>query len=120
MVIAVILVCHMHALLFCYIIQNKDNRITKPLQNLNTQQSTPWSENDLKYIASFCIYFILFYFMLSWKGPIRIIKSNFWPCAGHPKGALCLRALSQLLKSGRLGAVTTPLGNLCCMREICI
>lgn len=36
-----------------------------------------------------------------WKGPIRIIKFNSWPCAGRPKDpTMCLRALAKHFNSG--------------------
>lgn len=56
----------------------------------------------------------------SWKGPISIIKSNSWLCAGHPMShTMCLRPLSEhFLSSGRISAVTTfPVSSL---SETCI
>lgn len=49
--------------------------------------------------------------MLSWKGPIRIIKSNSQSCTGHPKShTMFLRTFSKgFWNSVRPGAVTTSL-----------
>ena len=34
--------------------------------------------------------------VLSWKGPTRTIKSNFWLCTGPPKNpTICLKAVSR-------------------------
>ncbi|XP_030305664.1 glucosamine-6-phosphate isomerase 2 isoform X1 [Calypte anna] len=50
----------------------------------------------------------------SWKGSIRIIKSNSCPCVRHSKNhTTCLRASSKrFLNSGRIGAISTSLGRL--------
>lgn len=48
--------------------------------------------------------------LLNWEEPRGIIKTNSWPCTGHPKNpTLCLRTLSKFsCTSGSLGAVIIP------------
>lgn len=37
--------------------------------------------------------------ILSWKEPIRIMEPSSWPCAGHLKNPMCLRAAEVCLGS---------------------